>query len=59
MVADQAVAGSLAAQRTTRTPLRLSLVCALLLAGLATPALASNVRPMTLEEMTERAGRKA
>ncbi len=47
----------LSADRTTRTPLRLSLAAALLLAALASPALASKVRPMTLEEMTERAGR--
>ena len=47
----------LPAHRTTRTPLRLSLAGVLLLPVLASPALASKVRPMTLEEMTERAGR--
>ena len=47
----------LPAARTSRTLLRFVLVCAVCLPGLTAPARASKVRPMDLEEMTERAGR--
>lgn len=47
----------LSAHRALRTVLRLSLAGAVLLPALASPTFASKVRAMTLEEMTERAGR--